>query len=267
MCLEDGELLTLLHFAAQDFARGEVPPEVMQLFTLASMTAIRKVDGGVRGIAIGTVFRRLVAKCLSQQYISEVEKVCAPFQFAMSTRAGTDCVGHAIRAMTDLNPRTTVLSIDGVGAYDHVFRSSMLRKLHEVGNLRGLLPFVRCVYSQPSTYHWQDEDGTRRVIRQSEGGEQGDPLMPLLFCLAVHDALAEVKEQFWMVRSFSRSSTTCTRCALQNGCGRSMICSRRSCSRWQASGHTLGRRARGTKSAKFPIEWRNWARQCGALQG
>ena len=71
----------------------------------------------------------------------------------------------------------------------------MLRKLHEVEKLCGLLPFVRGVYSQPSTYHWQNKDGTRRVITQCDGGEQGDPLMPLLFCLAVHDALAEVKEQ------------------------------------------------------------------------
>ena len=48
-------------------------------------------------------FRRLVAKCLSLQFISDVEKVCATYQFAMSTRAGTDCVG------TDHNPRATVL--------------------------------------------------------------------------------------------------------------------------------------------------------------
>ena len=27
-----------------------------------------------------------------------------PFQFALSTRAGTDCVGHVIRALTDANP-------------------------------------------------------------------------------------------------------------------------------------------------------------------
>ena len=48
-----------------------------------------------------------------------MEAVCAPFQFALSTRAGTDCVGHTIRAMTDVDPECTVLSIDGVGAYDH----------------------------------------------------------------------------------------------------------------------------------------------------
>ena len=45
MCLEDGELLSLLHFAAQDFARKEVFVEVTQFFTLASMTAVRKPDG------------------------------------------------------------------------------------------------------------------------------------------------------------------------------------------------------------------------------
>ena len=34
--------------------------------------------------------------------------------------------------MTDLDPRLTVLSIDGIGAYDHVFRSACLEKLLEV---------------------------------------------------------------------------------------------------------------------------------------
>ena len=34
---------------------------------------------------------------------------------------------------------------------------------------------------------------TRHWIWQHEGGEQGDPLMPLLFSLAIHDALVEVR--------------------------------------------------------------------------
>ena len=37
--------------------------------------------------------------------------------------------------------------------------------------------------------------GQRRRLRQHEGGEQGDPPMPLLFCLAVHNALQEVQEE------------------------------------------------------------------------
>ena len=58
-------------------------------------------------------------------------------------------MGHAVRAITDMDPNATLLSIDGVGAYDHVFLSSMLAKLLEVPGLRPLLPFVRSIYSQP----------------------------------------------------------------------------------------------------------------------
>eukprot|EP00973_Karenia_brevis_P035995 4965884-Karenia_brevis.AAC.1 len=66
----------------------------------------------------------------------------------------------------------TVLSIDGIGAYDHVLRSSMLSKLLSVPGARDLLPFVRLSYAQRTTYAWEDDQGTRHVIEQAEGGEQ-----------------------------------------------------------------------------------------------
>ena len=188
VCLDDGELFQLLYLASQDFADGSAPAEVCQALTRSTMTPSRKTDGGVRGIASGTSFRRLVAR----QFGQEVEGVCSPFQFALSTRAGVDCLGHAVRTATDSDPGATVFSVDGIGAYDHVLRSAMLGKLLEEENLRCLLPFVRMVYSQPPRYHWEDEDGCRKEICQHEGGEQGDPLMPLLFCLAIHNALVEV---------------------------------------------------------------------------
>ena len=37
---------------------------------------------------------------------------------------------------------------------------------------------------------WTDDAGTVHTIRQAEGGEQGCPLMPALYSLAQHDALA-----------------------------------------------------------------------------
>ena len=58
----------------------------------------------MRGIATGSSFRRSVAKSLARQFGAEVERVCAPFQLALSTRAGTDGVGHAARVVTDLDP-------------------------------------------------------------------------------------------------------------------------------------------------------------------
>ena len=63
---------------------------------------------------------------------------------------------------------------------------------HGVPGLRGLLPFVRTTHVRPTSYVWEDGDGVKHQIHQAEDGEQGDPLMPL-FCLAIHDALANVQ--------------------------------------------------------------------------
>ena len=65
-----------------------VPDVVFRAFMTATMTALEKRDGRVRGIATGTVFRRLVAKTLARQFGKEVVTACSPFQFALSTRAG-----------------------------------------------------------------------------------------------------------------------------------------------------------------------------------
>ena len=146
VCLDDQETCQLLFLAAEVFARGTAP-NVSHCFMLANLTALQKKDGGVRGIATGTTFRRLVAKTLARQFSRQVTAACAPFQFALSTRAGVDCVGHVVRATADADGEATLLSIDGVGAYDHELRSSMLAKLFEVPRLRPLLPFVRSIYA------------------------------------------------------------------------------------------------------------------------
>ena len=90
---------------------------------MATMAALQKADRGIRGIATSTSFRRLLAKTLAKQFVVDVEQACAPFQFALSTRAATDCVGHAVRAVTVQYPEMSVLSIDGMGACFHVHRS------------------------------------------------------------------------------------------------------------------------------------------------
>ena len=56
-----------------------------------------------------------------------------------------------------------------------------------------VLPFVFQFYSEPSQYLWEDDTGDTHLIEQGEGGEQGDPLMPLLFSLGQHSALQSLK--------------------------------------------------------------------------
>ena len=69
----------------------------------------------------------------------------------------------------------------------------MLKKLSALPRAKAMLPFVRMAYAQPSRYTWLDEAGEAHTVLQGEGGEQGDPLMPLLFSSGLHDALASLQ--------------------------------------------------------------------------
>ena len=130
------------------------------------MTALSKPDGGVRGIVVGDIFRRLVARTIAKQVAEKGRSSHrSPSSTPLSTKAGCECVAHILQTLTDLDPETTIMSIDGVA-------SQM-----EGGDQ--ILPFVRA--HQP--YLWEDEMGVTQSIPQGEGGEQGDPLMPMLFAL------------------------------------------------------------------------------------
>ena len=131
----DSELLWKF---GQSFARGQVLAEILPLVRLGRVTALRKPSGGIRGIVVGDVFRRL-ARTIAQQINPAVEQATAPFQYVLTTRAGVECVAHVIQFLTDLDQQATVLSVDGVGAFDLISRAEII---------------------------------------QGDGAEKGDPLMP-----------------------------------------------------------------------------------------
>ena len=101
---------------ACQFARARMPAEVVQAIRLGRITALQKPDGGVRGIVVGDVFRRLIARTMARQFSKFAEGATHPFQYALSTRAGTECVTHIVQALTSENSETTILSVDGIGA-------------------------------------------------------------------------------------------------------------------------------------------------------
>ena len=164
-------------------AQGDVPPRIGAVLRRGRLTALQKPGGGVRGIVAGDVIRRLVARTIAQ--LGKVVESTAPFQHALSTRAGYECIAH--------DPEATVLSIDGISAHDLISRKVMLSGLARVPGGDQVLPFVNRFHSAPSQYWWEDEMGIVHVVDQGEGGEQGDALMPLLFSLGQNDALKAVQ--------------------------------------------------------------------------
>ena len=117
----------------------------------------------------------------------------APINFGMCNRGGTDSLVHLVQFLLEEDPGRVVLSIDGVGAFDHVSRTRFFEELLTNGDLNNVLPFVRQWYAGQTEFVWYDSEGQAHQITQGEGGEQGDALMPALFCLALRRALDEVQ--------------------------------------------------------------------------
>ena len=72
----DSELLCNL---AQELAEASTPIAVVDVLRRGRITALQKPDGGVRGITVSEVSRRLVARTIAQQLTPAVEEATHAF--------------------------------------------------------------------------------------------------------------------------------------------------------------------------------------------
>ena len=171
----------------------------------------------------------------------------APFQYALSTRAGTDCVGHMLRVATDLNGQGHHLSVDA-SVHRSRFASCLVGAFGDHASRSMHLTVCVCFnYAESSQYSWWDDEGRRRAVFQVEGGEQGDPLMPLL--------LQSVFRVLWRRSQFPSNPasncahfwTTCTLCAVLNVSKRSMTNCQIVFGVWPANTCTRAKPGSGTR--------------------
>ena len=84
-------------------------PEAMWFPVLSQLSAwdgCLKPDGRVRGIVVSDVLRRLGARTMAA--------ATALFHYTLKTRAGCECVSHVVQTLSDLDPNSAILSVDGV---------------------------------------------------------------------------------------------------------------------------------------------------------
>ena len=186
--MDDQDTMDLLFEAATGLAQANLPSSVSAVLTTVRLTALSKWDGGVRGVATGCTFHRLVARTLAKQFAEDFEQECSPFQHALSTRTGTDCVGHLLRVATDAN----FLVLMGLALTTMCCERPCWEDWSacHVPKLFSHLCGFR-TFSLVRTVGSMTKDSGRWSPKQ-RGGEQGDPLTPLLFEIGTQKAVEEV---------------------------------------------------------------------------
>ena len=134
--LDDEDGLSLLTAALELLAQGRVPEAIIDAISTARLTALSKPNGGVRGIATGEVLRRLTSRVLARQYAEIFDTATRPYQYALRTRAGTDCLAAILRTASELDATATIVSLDGrkmvfcTGYDDHLQNRPLLTHKH-----------------------------------------------------------------------------------------------------------------------------------------
>ncbi|XP_060804915.1 uncharacterized protein LOC132902733 [Amyelois transitella] len=161
---------------------GDVCQDVSAVIYGANLIALTKKDGGIRPIAVGSTFRRLAAKVCVRLTRHKLQNLFEPVQVGFGTRGGCEAAVHAVRTFTHSNMCEVLLKLDVKNAFNSVNRDTLLNeiKLH-VPELYNFL--LQCYHTPSKLVHKYNE------IDSATGCQQGDPLGPAIFSLAINSII------------------------------------------------------------------------------
>lgn len=167
---------------------GKVIDTICPLLYGATLIALEKKGGGIRPIAIGNVFRRLVSKLACLSVRKESSEYFLPHQLGFGTSNGCEAIIHSVRTFLANNEKSSkvLLKIDFRNAFNCIERDCMLNNVRE--KIPELYAFLWQAYRFPSNLYFQSH-----VISSQRGAQQGDPTGPLLFSLTIHPVVKELE--------------------------------------------------------------------------
>ena len=176
---------TLANLLLKVTTSPEIPlQEFRPFFFGARLVPISKKNGGIRPIAVGSLFRRLIATAIVRTHATEFKEFFQPLQHGIASPGGAENVVHIARALHSAHaPTQNVVSIDLTNAFNSVSRNAFLRKTDSL--FPALNAWAAACYGAHSSLLLAD--GT--IVESQCGVQQGDPLGPFFFCLAIHESL------------------------------------------------------------------------------
>jgi hypothetical protein len=184
-CQESGaDLLSAITAFTNMLLDGKCHRDVVPVLFGGTLIALEKKSGGIRPIAIGYTWRRIASKCANSFASSQAKLLFSPRQLGVAISGGCEAAIHATRRFAEAMPSGhAIVKLDFSNAFNSLHRDAMLNAVAAV--CPEIYRFCHLTYNSPSVLKF----GIRSILSQ-EGPQQGDPLGPLLFCLAIHPMLS-----------------------------------------------------------------------------
>ena len=161
----------------------------MPLLFGAHLYVLHKKGGGIRPIAVGNTFRRLFSKLSLHSVMNSLRENLLPCQLGVGVRMGCESAVHATRSFINhsVDPKV-LLKLDVSNAFNSIDRKTFIGEI--ATRYKSLYFLINEAFSNPSTLF----AGEHR-IPSSRGIQQGDPLGPALFALAVDKIAKNVSSE------------------------------------------------------------------------
>ena len=170
----------------------------------ASITPLRKADGGIRPIAVGDILVRLAGRVLAKRTRQQagrffMDSAQPSVQLGCGVRGGADLCTRAISGYMQTQGRMldhsdepdpcVVAQLDFRNAFNTISRPLIRREI--VKHFPSLLGYFDARYGGATRLRLRSDDPAHAYILSREGVQQGDPLGPLFFSLALHALLPQ----------------------------------------------------------------------------
>lgn len=170
---------------------GKVPDVVCPTLFGASLTALNKKSGGIRPIAVGNTWRRLVSKIVVTRITPQLVDYFSPHQLGVGIKGGAEIGAHAARRYWSHAHDTAkaFLKLDFRNAFNEIRRDSLLHIIKQ--RIPSIYSFINQAYAHPSSLFYGNI-----LIPSLLGVQQGDPLGPGLYSLVIQPIIEAVTTEF-----------------------------------------------------------------------
>ncbi|MDP3213170.1 MAG: reverse transcriptase family protein [Deltaproteobacteria bacterium] len=181
-----GDCCFMLLHSLNMILKGRLPEGAVECFANCRLIPLKKGEDDVRPIAIASCLRRLTSRLVCSKNAADFQAYFKPVQFGVAIRGGAEAIIHYTRAHLKREPDHCLVQVDIKNAFNQVSRQSFFETLAQ--DFPSLFRYAKCFYGIEGQLFINDDT----CIASREGVQQGDPLGPFLFCLAMHPVLSEL---------------------------------------------------------------------------
>ncbi|KAD3068125.1 hypothetical protein E3N88_36005 [Mikania micrantha] len=130
---------------------GSCPKVLAEFVASAPLTPLLKPDKGIRPIAVGGIWRRLVSKVAMKKVGKEMTQYLGDYQFGVGVPNGAEAVLHSANRFLNsfhADGSLALLTVDFSNAFNMVDRTTFLQEVHQ--RCPSIYRWVQFLYAQPA---------------------------------------------------------------------------------------------------------------------